>query len=1125
MADFLNQPLADDSGSEDDDFNPAPAVESDNDDVGDESDVDGQPVKSEAPQRKVNEDAYDDDDGEPPVKRRAAQNANEDEDANGDEDEDAHGEEDEEGDGEDLGEDDDEEDEEDEEEVQGHRRKRAKRDARLQFIDVEAEVDDEEEEDEAEDDELPDETHPDDLLDTAGAENDDRRHRELDRQRELAASMDAEKQAQALKEKYGRSRGAAADSVVVPQRLLLPSVNDPRIYGVKCKPGKEREVIFSITKRIESKKDSKDPYKIVSAFERGGTSMAGYIYVEAWSKDDVYAVLDNSLYVYPRTKCELIDIKEMPDLLRVQKTKMLEPGMYVRIKKGLYAGDLAQVNEVETNGLQVEVRIVPRLDYGANEDLQSTQHQAGGEKRKRAPGFMTSAATVNRPPQRLFSESEARKKTSRLLQPVSSLSGKTFQYMGDTYVDGFLVKELKIQHLETENVEPTLEEVSKFAAGDNDGTENLDLSALQATLKSKTAAANYLPGDNVEIFQGEQAGIKGKAKTVNGDIVALEVDEGQMKGQTVEAPARILRKRFREGDHVKVIGGSKYQDEVGMVVRIKEDRVTFLSDATNAEVTVFSKDLREAADTGGKVATAKYGITDLVQLDSATVGLVAKIDRETIRVLDQNNNMRTLLPSQIVDTIDTRKKPVATDRDGSEIQVGDLVKEFGGEQKHGEVFHIYRNYIFCAARAHRENMGYFVLRPQNCSVFATATGSKNRGMDLSKMNPELMKNKPPGASMMPPPRPRGPDRLMGKTVSIRRGAYKGLLGRVVDTTDDHARIELMSRKAPLSLPKDYLVVKDPVTGQTIDIGKSTPRRPGPADAGPRYGGHTPMRTPGFNGSSSGGWSGSRTPMGGAASGGRTPAWTGGGDGGRTPGWGGNSGGRTPAWSMSGGGGSRTPGGWGGNDGSRTAYGDGSRTAYGDGGRTAYGGWSGGSRTPATSHGSSGGSYDAGNRTPAWSGGASAPTPSASGYSGSRTPAYQPNSHSSSSLAPPSHGSASNSSNPWATHSAPTPGATTAPTPGAAGAPTPYDAPTPGGFNAPTPGGAMDHPTPRYPGGSGGGHGLGGGGHGLGGGGGAYGTPAASGGGAAAAPTPGGFAAETPGGFAAETPAGFADDDE
>ena len=516
--------------------------------------------------------------------------------------------------------DDDEGDDDEEDAVTGRPHKRRRRDPRNQFIDIEAEVDDEEdegddEEDEAEAARFIAEDHPDDLADLpAGAESDDRRHRELDRKREQEQQMDAEKQAALYKERYGRSRPVTTDAALVPKRLLLPSVDDPSIWGVRVKPGKEREVVFSITKRIEERMFTRAPVPIIAAFERGGKGvMAGYVYVECRKQADILPGLDGILNCYPRTKVVLVPIKEMPDLLRTKKSESLEPGGYVRIKRGKYQGDVAQIDEVESNGLDVSLRIVPRLDYGQNEDAHAPvlNGTAQGEKRKRP-----AASVANRPPQRLFNESEARKKHTRYLQVVSAFGGqKRFQYQGDTYVDGFLIKDFKVQHLHTEHVNPTLEEVTKFASSAEDGNEELDLSALAASLKRSAANDSYLPGDMVEVYEGEQSGVVGKATSVRGDIVTLEVSEGELKGQKVDVPNKGLRKRFREGDHVKVIGGSRFRDDVGMVVRVKDDQVTLLSDMSMAEITVFSKDLRAATDSGVAGGIGRYDIHDLVQLE------------------------------------------------------------------------------------------------------------------------------------------------------------------------------------------------------------------------------------------------------------------------------------------------------------------------------------------------------------------------------------------------------------------------------------------------------------------------------------------------------------------------------
>ncbi|PLB54610.1 transcription elongation factor spt5 [Aspergillus steynii IBT 23096] len=994
------------SEEEDDDFNPVAANDSDDEggskptyqnhhDDDDEDDVKaGRPNRGEDNSRARHQVEDDDDEEEEGENQEG-------EDDDGDEEEEE-----------------DEEDEDDEDAVSGRPRKRRRQRAVHTFIDYEAGVDEDEDEAEDEEDEMAEfggEMHPDDMdALPVGAETDDRRHRQLDRQRELEASMDAEKQAQMLKERYGRKNAAASDSVVVPKRLLLPSVEDPSIWGVRCKPGKEREVVFALQKRIEERPPgSRNPIKIMSAFERGG-AMSGYLYVEARRQADVMDALQDMSNVYPRSKVILVPVREMPDLLRVQKSEELTPGGWVRIKRGKYQNDLAQIEEVETNGLAVTVRLVPRLDYGMNED---TGAPMVDPKRKR-PGANPAVA---RPPQRLFSEAEAKKKHGKYLSATSGLGGKSWNYLGETYVDGFMIKDMKVQHLITKNVNPRLEEVTMFARGSEDGTANLDLASLAETLKNSTAEDSYLPGDPVEVFRGEQQGLVGRTISTRGEIVTLQVTDGVLRGQSIDAPVKSLRKRFREGDHVKVIGGSRYQDELGMVVQVKDDTVTLLSDMSMQEITVFSKDLRLSAETGVDGKLGMFDVHDLVQLDAATVGCIVKVDRESLRVLDQNGSLRTILPTQVTNKITPRRDAVATDRNGAEIRHGDTVRELYGEQRNGVILHIHRSFLFLHNKAQAENSGIVVVRTTNV-VTVSAKGGRSSGPDLSKMNPALMGKGMPGGGGMGPPKSFGRDRMIGKTVMVRKGPFKGLVGIVKDATDLQARVELHSKNKLVSIPKEILVVKDPVTGQTVEMGRG------------RGGGRVPSAAPPSS------WHGGRTPMG-AMDSSRTPAW-GGASSARTPAWSGMGGSRTPAWK---------------NDGSRTSnpY-DGSRTAYGGGGlgsRTPA--WNAGARTPYGDSGSGSSGFDAfaaGSRTPAWG----------AQNAGNRTPAW-------SAGATASNGNRGyDAPTPGGMYSAPTPGAYgSAPTPGAS-APTPGawadSAPTPGAFNAPTPGGpskrgAYDAPTP------------------------------------------------------------------
>ncbi|CCU82900.1 Transcription elongation factor spt-5/Transcription elongation factor spt5 [Blumeria hordei DH14] len=1000
-----------DESDEDDNFNPQPA------DLSDNEDFDSNPTNRNNSNSKYDEDS----DTEPTrAAKKIATVEGDDEDAEG---EDVSP---------DINEDEEEEDEEDEEE--GHRRKR-RRERRNQFLDVEAEVDEDEDENEDDEDELNEikdnfiaDTHPDDLADLpVGLETDDRRHRELDRRREVEASMDAEKQAEILRQRYGakgRSNRGVGDSAVVPKRLLLPSVDDPSIWAVRCKEGKERESVYSIMKRIDERMGTKDELAITCAFERGGTAstMKGFIYIEAQRQADILSALDGIMNVYPRTKMMLVEIKEMPDLLRVSKTPSLQPGAYVRLRRpAKYAGDLAQVQEVTDTGLEMRIRYVPRLDYGMHEDT-NVVADSFGAKRKRA-------MAGPRPPQRLFSEVEARKRHAKYIH--GNPSTKTWNYLGDEYVNGYCEKEVKIQTLITKDVNPTLEEVTRFASGAEDGTENLDLNALAASLKASTANASYLPGDIIEVYEGEQKGVVGKVVSVQSDIVTMSVFDGALKSQTIEVPIKGLRKRFKEGDHVKVIGGSRFRDEVGMVVKISDDRVTLLTDQSNTEITVFSKDLREASDSGGSGSLGQFELWDLVQLDPATVACIVKVDRESLVVLDQNSQTRTVMPSQISNKLERRKNAVATDKNGSEVRVDDVVKESGGEGRTGKIIHIHRAYLFLRSATHSENAGVFVTRTVSVATVSAkggrVIGTPGGSPDLNSMNPAMKRN----LTVHPEPAPPkffGRDRSIGQTVTIRKGPYKGLLGIVKDTTDTHARVELHTKSKTVNVPKDSLGFKDMISGKSID-----PLSRGGRFGGAGRGGGAPRGGRENFGAPNADFDGGRTPN--AAAIGRTPAW----GSSRTPATVIDQGGRTPAWKMPDSGG-RTPG-WVA-DGSRTVnpY-DGNRTAYGGGNRTPA--WTSGSKTPA--YGAQNDPFSTGSRTPGYVAGDAW---------GSKTPAYQESSNDWASSQPAAN-------NSWGTkaYDAPTPaahlasglgGPQNAPTPG------PFSAPTPAPFSAPTPAAA---PTP------------------------------------------------------------------
>jgi transcription elongation factor SPT5 len=123
------------------------------------------------------------------------------------------------------------------------------------------------------------------------------------------------------------------------------------------------------------------------------------------------------------------------------------------------------------------------------------------------------------------------------------------------------------------------------------------------------------------------------------------------------------------------------------------------------QVSVFSKDLREAAEVGaGTNIVGNYELHDLVQLEyvssliavsrvshpassNQTVGVIFKTERDSFRVLDQNGQVRLVQPHQISMRRDSNRA-IATDAEGYELRVGDNMKENEGEVgKRNLLFH------------------------------------------------------------------------------------------------------------------------------------------------------------------------------------------------------------------------------------------------------------------------------------------------------------------------------------------------------------------------------------------------------------------------------------------------------
>lgn len=387
------------------------------------------------------------------------------------------------------------------------------------------------------------------------------------------------------------------------------------------------------------------------------------IFIEARQSASVSAAVNGIVGIFMSKGVNLVPIEEMAPLLKMKKKDVnLTPGMWVRMKRGKHAGDLAQVVDVDqiTSGV-VGIKFIPRIDLTPR------------EKRKERIAIGKPGGV--RPPARLFAYDDVRKIYGR--QSVRQGAQGSYLFDNDEYVDGFCIKDVKIPAVATEDVNPTLEEISRFT-GDDDSTAKFDLSAIADANKNLSTSLLF-PGDKIEVYEGEQTGLYGIVEAVSPDVIAIKAEGGEVHGQTVEVPARSVRKRFDVGEHVKVLGG-KHTDASGMVVEVKGDIVTLMSDLGEQEIKVFSKDLRKAADTTNLTATkGLYDVHDMVMLDSTTAGLVTKVEGGLLRILDQNGAAKSVSPEQVSIRRDNKRFAVATDSQGNDMKVGDNMKETDGE--------------------------------------------------------------------------------------------------------------------------------------------------------------------------------------------------------------------------------------------------------------------------------------------------------------------------------------------------------------------------------------------------------------------------------------------------------------
>ncbi|KAK4490177.1 hypothetical protein RD792_000834 [Penstemon davidsonii] len=704
------------------------------------------------------------------------------------------------------------------------------------FFDEEAAVDSEEEEEEEEGE--------DDFIDT-GADIPDDDHRRMHRRPLLPREdeqEDVEEIERRIQERYAKSLNVEYDEEAtdVEQQALLPSVRDPKLWMVKCAIGREREVAVCLMQKYIDK-GSEIQIRSVIALDH----LKNYIYVEADKEAHVREAIKGMRNIYPG-KIMLVPIKEMTDVLSVEsKAIEISRDTWVRMKIGLYKGDLAKVVEVDNVRLRATVKLIPRID------LQALANKLEGREVPKKKTFT--------PPARFMNIDEARELHIRVERKRDPSTGDYFEKIeGMLFKDGFLYKNVSLRSLSTQNIQPTFDELEKFRqpAETGDG----DMSSL-STLFANRKKGHFMKGDRVIVVKGDLKNLKGWVEKVEEDTVHIKPNEEGLP-RTLAIGEKELCKYFEPGNHVKVVSGAT-EGATGMVVSVEGHVVNIVSDTTKELLRVFADNVVESSEvTSGVTRIGDYELHDLVVLDDNSFGVIIRVESEALQVLKgvpDRPDVALVRLREIKYKVD--KKIFAKDRYKNTLSVKDVVKILEGpcRGKQGPVEHIYRGILFVYDRHHLEHAGFICVKSESCMMVggSRANGDRNGNASTSKFShlrtPPRVPQSPMRSARGGPMNfggrhggGRGHDALVGATIKIRLGHYKGCKGRVKDVKGSMVRVELESQMKVVTV--DRSSISDNVNVSTsfretsrYGMGSETPMHPSRTPLHPYM---TPMRDSG-----------------------------------------------------------------------------------------------------------------------------------------------------------------------------------------------------------------------------------------------------------------------------------------
>ncbi|RZC43585.1 hypothetical protein C5167_036537 [Papaver somniferum] len=590
----------------------------------------------------------------------------------------------------------------------------------------------------------------------------------------------------------------------ISKRLRQEFNNGIKAMMKKCAIGREREAAFCLMQKCAIDQPGMHIRSAIAL-----DYLQNYIYVEADKEAHVREAC-KGLKMLDTRKIVLVPIKEMTDVVSAKgKALDIVKDMWVRIKIGIYKGDIAKVVSVPDMRQMVMLKLIPRVD------LQAVADKLDGRK-------VSKKAII--PPQRLVNSGEAR----NLNKPVDSRRERStaisFDVIdGKTFKDGFLYKTVSKKSIEYQNIQPSFDEIERFCE-----------SGMSTSVENRRKF-HFMKGDAVIIVKGDLINLMGCVEKVEDGNLHIKPNRKDLH-TTIVVNENYVSKYFKLGDHVKVVSGAHFSNVLILV-----------SDATREDISVFADNLVDSSEVapGATTRIGDYELHDLVMLADMSFGMIIRLESESLQVLKGDPDrpvVAVVKLREIKYKIDDRRN-TAKDRSRNDVSVKDVVKILMGpcQGKQGSVEHIRGGILFINDRHHMEHSGFICVQAQSwlkCQGLPLDSGVRDRGAAAGR---------------------GGRDKFVGSIVKIRLGNYKGCSGRVVSRNSQLVRVELESQMKIVTVKREEISVDAGVFTSSSEapqqgIGSQTPMHRTQTPLHPYM---TPMRD---QGGETPVHSGMRTPM-------------------------------------------------------------------------------------------------------------------------------------------------------------------------------------------------------------------------------------------------------------------------